>query len=471
MGLFDGLKFWDKNPTSDVKKKATTYGGITSSGIITNLSTDFLPNQQGQSIDTAFRNSITIFTALDWKASKASNCPLLLYKISNKSKAYDYFQYAKDQSPRNQVKALKYKSALIEVEDSSDPLKALLANPHPTFSFQELSYIAIVSKVLTGNSIETLMGLDDIITGQPKITRLVPMPTNRVTIIGGNNANAPQYYRYTALDSFQHDYPPQDIMHVRNSFGMNYNHNQIYTGMSQLQAGIANIEISRQGELARGQQFKNGGAAGILMEKQEEIESPETGEIDEFQQRLDNKILGVDKLNKLIYFPREMGFLEIGKSVVDMAILENEKTTSRALCAMMGIDPAVLGIDTESGMGNGGNKKEGIIKSYNDGVLPELHARQEVLNKMLCPRFGDSYHVEYDVMSFSPLASQRLDYVKEANLLEVLSKNEVRELIGFDHNEDPLCNEIWGSTSKQPLSEFALNSAVNQMNVVNDGSF
>ncbi len=470
MGLFDSLKFWDKTPNPSKKKSVTTSYTPLRFNNLGVLGGSFEVSQTA--IDTAYRNSITIFTALDWKATKVSECPITVLKINNKSKAYDYFQYSRENSMRGRLKAIKYKSGVSEIEDYNDPLKAFLDNPHPTLSLKELTYIYVVSKNITGSSVEVVLKVEDILNGKKKVQRLAPLPSNFVTLKGGNLFNAPDSYLFTQGDSLQKEFLPSEVLHVRNAFNMDYNLNNLYTGQSQLQAGRNMIEIASLGESARGQQFKNGGASGILYEKisPEDYEVPDTGDIDEFQDRIDKKILGVDKLNKIVYLPREMGFQKIGDSVVDLAILENEKITNRSLCAMLGIDPVVIGINTESGMGNGGNMKEGLIKPYNDGVLPELYGREDVLNKIVCPMFGDNYRVQYDVLSYAPIAEQRLQFVKEVEPLGLLTKNEMRLDLGYDTLDNPMCDEIWDSTSKQPLSEFAINSMAGK-NIENDGSY
>lgn len=173
-----------------------------------------------------------------------------------------------------------------------------------------------------------------------------------------------------------------------------------------------------------------------------------------------------------MYFPRPMKFNQIGATLADMGVLESDNITKRDLCAMIGIDPVVLGINTESGMGNGGNYDMGMLKSYNDGVIPQLTARAEEFNKKICTKFGDNYHVEFDIMSYSHLAEQRMKQGLELHDKALISKNEARELLGYGKYPNPLCDEIWESTSKQPLSEMTFNSLAKVMpESKNDGSY
>lgn len=475
MGILDRLKFWDKNPTPSKKKSSgnglyTPFYHNSSTGVLTG---DFRPTQG--TIQGSFKNCPPIFTALDWVSSKVAQCPLTIYQVSSKSKAYDYKQYSQEQSFHAQQKALKYKSAFTEVENENDPLKQFFQNPHPVFSLQELNYIYVVSKVLTGSSMEALLSVEDVFNGNKKVQRIAPLPTNLMSIVGGNLFNAPDKYVFSGLNGdWQREYLPDEILHVRNSFNLDYNNNSIYLGMTQFSAGQGLISISGEAEKIRGQQFKNGGASGVLTEDidVDSYEIPETGVIDELQQRIDSKILGQTNLNKIIYFPRPMSYHQIGATLADMGVLESDNATTRSLCAMIGIDPVVLGINTESGMGNGGNYDMGMLKSYNDGVIPQLNARQAEFNKKICPRFGDNYHVEFDIMSYSHLANQRKTQAIELSDKELISKNEARELMGYGKSENPLCDEIWVSTSKQPISEFMVQSLAKQTEAVkNDGSY
>lgn len=461
MGIFDLFK---SKPRVDVKKSISvnyTPMVYTNLGIINGAF-----DVSEANVQTAFRNSATIFTGLDWIATKASNCPLTVFKINSKQKAYDYFAYSRDSSTRNRLKAMKYKGAVEEVESDTDPLVMFLKNPHPTLSLKELTYISIVSKKITGSSVEAFLTTSDLMSGKDgKINRIVPLPTSCVLLKGGNIFEAPQSYMYSGHE-LAREFKAEDVMHIRNSFNLDYETNLFYRGQSQFSAGSAYLEISKQGEQARNQMFKNGGATGVLYEKPREFEMPTTGEVDDIQNRIDSKILGVDKLNKIVYFPTELGYIDMGKSLVDMGILENEKMTDRKLCAMMGIDATVIGIDTESGLGNGGSMEQGIIKSINDGVIPELLQREDVFNDKLCPRFGD-YKVQFDIMSFPQISGQMLTFAEKVGKMGVITKNETRDLLGYDQLDEPMMNEVWESSNVIPMSE----RMIVDTNIKNDGSY
>ena len=472
MKILDSLNFWDRTQAAS---KTKAFNGVYTpfyyNSATGELTGDFRPTNG--SLQGSFKNCPPIFTAVDWVASKVSQCPLLIYNINNKSKFYDYKQYSQEQNLRSLQKSLKYKSSFTEIENENDPLKQFFKNPHPFFSLKELNYIYVISKVLTGSSIEALLTVDDIFNGNKKANRLAPLPTALMTIVGGNLFNAPEKYQFSGIENgFQRDFLPEEILHICNSFNMDYNNNNLYLGQSQLQAGQGLINISGESEQIRGQQLKNGGASGILTEENGDFPMQETGVIDDLQQRIDAKILGQHNLNKIVYFPRPMKFNQIGATLADMGVLESDNITKRDLCAMIGIDPVVLGINTESGMGNGGNYDMGMLKSYNDGVIPQLTARAEEFNKKICTRFGDNYHVEFDIMSYSHLAEQRMKQGLELHDKALISKNEARELLGYGKDPNPLCDEIWESTSKQPLSEMTFNSLAKTLpESKNDGSY
>lgn len=477
MGILDGWKFWDRTPTPDKKKSLGSgiYTPFYYNSATGELTGDFRPTNG--SLQGSFKECPPIFTALDWKASKVAQCPLVVYNVQNKAKFYDYQQYRQEDNLRSLQKALKYKAgALIEVDSQKDPLKEFFNNPHPVFSLKELNYIYTISKAMTGSSMEAMLFVEDIFNNKKKVSRLAPLPTAMMTLTGGSLFNAPTKYLYTGIDdpNISREYDPQDILHIRNSFNLDYNNNYLYLGQSQLQAGSGLIAINKQAEQIKGQQFTNGGASGILTEDSADYQYDDngTGEIDALQQRIDAKILGQHNLNKIVYFPRPMKFNQIGGTLADMGVLESDKANTRALCAMLGIDPVVLGINTESGMGNGGNYDQGLLKSYNDGVLPELSARQEEFNKKVCPRFGDNYFVEFDTMSYSHIAKQRMEQAIQLSDKELISKNEARELMGYGADPNELSNQIWVSTSKQPISEYMINSISKQTETVkNDGSY
>lgn len=467
------MNFWDRTPAPS-KTKGLSNGVYTPfyyNSATGELTGDFRPNSG--SPQSSFKNCPPIFTAVDWVASKVSLCPLGVYDIKNKSKFYDYKQYSQEQNIRSLQKALKYKSSFAEVENENDPLKQFFKNPHPFFSLKQLNYIYVISKILTGSSMEALLSVDDIFNGKKKVARLAPLPTALMTIVGGNLFNAPEKYMYSGIeDDFKREYLPEEILHICNSFNMDYNNNNLYLGQSQFQAGQGLINISGESEKIRGQQLKNGGASGILTEETADYPDQATGVIDDLQQRIDAKILGQTNLNKIVYFPRPMKFNQIGGSLADMGVLESDNITKRDLCSMLGIDPVVLGINTESGMGNGGTYDMGMLKSYNDGVLPQLSERADEFNKKICPLFGDNYHVEFDIMSYSHLAEQRMKQGLELFNNGLISINESRELVGYGAVENAICNEILLNNSKTPISEFMFNSLAKTLpESKNDGSY
>ena len=144
MKILDSLNFWDRTQAAS---KTKAFNGVYTpfyyNSATGELTGDFRPTNG--SLQGSFKNCPPIFTAVDWVASKVSQCPLLIYNINNKSKFYDYKQYSQEQNLRSLQKSLKYKSSFTEIENENDPLKQFFKKPNPFFSLKQLNYIYVIS--------------------------------------------------------------------------------------------------------------------------------------------------------------------------------------------------------------------------------------------------------------------------------------------------------------------------------------
>src|SRR5690606_17667591 len=87
-----------------------------------------------------------------------------------------------------------------------------------------------------------------------------------------------------------------------------------------------------------------------------------------------------------------------------------------------------------------------------DAVIPIVEARKAILNKFLCPKFGEDIRIEFDYTIFRELQDDLEKLFKLANEgREILTLDERRGLIGYDSLDPAERKDVITSMGLQTL--------------------
>ena len=338
-----------------------------------------------------------------------------------------------------------------EVVEGENPISRLMTKPNERQSFANFIDEALTWLLLTGNRYTYVLRVE---TGANKglPVELHLLPASQVEIVAGTWLQPVQGYKVKYNYSTK-DIPPENIIHNRLS-NPNYDASgsQLY-GLSPLQSALKVMTATNAAYDTMSKQFSSGGPDVIITNTAATSQQEWTEE--QFQtvwQRFKAKFrTGSKERFMLKNLPVEVH--EIGKSLVDLNILEFIKLSLRDYCNIYGI-PSALMNDNEYAT-QSANAREYQRQLWNNAVIPQLEFLKDDLNRvasMVNQVTGSAYEVDYNL---SDIPELQADIATQAAALAQswwMTANERRSALGLPPLEEEEANVILAPTGLMPLS-------------------
>lgn len=349
-------------------------------------------------VDYGYNYNWLVRSIVYWKAQKAANVPLVVYKMVNGKKEYVDSHWC------------------LELFDRPNQWQGKLEFFEQLYGFNELDGNGYVfaPKIEAG-------------ANKGRVSEMHVLPSPLTEIVTGEKYNPIGGYRIEFSASVS-DFSAEDVLHIRYP-NYDFNYESYVYGVSPLRAAWRNVQKSNSNISAAKSAFDNMGALGLLYKKVKEFEDSLTDEqVKKAQYQLDKKVRGTDKNGRLLWAEGDYGYLNFGASPVDLALIEDEKLTARQLCTAFNVQSEMFS-DNERATEN--NKQFAIRQSYIDGVKPNVNRFVSEWNRHIMAPLGD-FRIEAD---FSAVEELQADLSKQAEWLAKamwLTENEKREAMGYE---------------------------------------
>jgi len=394
-------------------------------------------------IEKGYKQLPTPYGLISAILKKSTIVPFEVFKVKSKSKEMKYKSLMKD--PRNTIKALKYKNeAYDKIEDSE--IERLLLNPNSYQSLNELWWEVDGYKLLTGNSY--LYGIE--VGSKPKELHNIPAPCVEIKVEGTPFDPILKYI----VNYIEGDLPGAEVYHFKywNPILSTESPTHQFKGQSPLQSCRMLLGRYKDADITQGFMFKNQGPAGVLSgDGSSDAYSQGQEQAIAIKDRFKQQHQGVHRANDVIVTPSKLSWTSIGLSPVDLNITAGKKEMIEELSNAYNYPAELLGGDKKFN-----NYEQARRAELTDAVIPLVEDRKSVLNKLLCPKFGEDIRIEFDYTIFPELQDDLEKQSKTAKEMYWVSLNEKRAFTGYDQSPDPNMDKIYVPSGLTPLEDLNL---------------
>lgn len=414
-------------------------------------------------INSGYNINDIIYSIVGLIMDKVRVAPWDLYKVIDESslKQYKGLMSKKDISASDFIKAKDYRKKALEPVKANSRIKEILQYPNEQEGFSDFVANDGGYLLLTGNSYVKNFPLQaGANTGQ--IGELYHLPAQWVSIFATSTFPA----RVTGynVQTWNLNYPPEEILHNK-KWDPNWNiqGQQLY-GMSPLKAALALTNRNNSANRVAAALFQNQGTKGVIYMDEPTFDIGERkAQAKAVKELLHNEYTGEDTFGKIASSGFKMGYVPIGLTAVELAIIESEKWDLRRFCNIYGISSQMLN-DPENKTYN--NEKTAAKELTTRAALPILTSFRNNFNRKLQSNWGgkEGEIVDFDMTVYTELQEDVGEMMKWLDPLmnHGFPMNRALELLNIEQIDAPEFDEPWITPGMgQPLSEW-------QMGVVDD---
>lgn len=309
-------------------------------------------------------------------------------------------------------------------EIDEHPLLELLDMVNPWMTRYELFERYAQHLELTGEAYWHLVP-----NGRSAPMEIWPLRPDRVSPIVGNDGML-QGWRYKVGSFFEATIPPEDIIsHMvpdpLDPFG----------GSSPVEAILSDLESEREASNWNRNFFRNSAIPAGIIALEEDVGDPQ---FEAFVSRWREEHQGVGNVGRIGILDMKAKWLQTGLSQKDMDFGNLREVNRITILGAFGFPSHALGIAQDV---NRANAEAAEVMFSRWIVEPRLRRLKQKMNERLAPLFGEGLGLDFeDVVP----ANRELDLkaAVDAFNAKILTRNEARDLLGFDALEDGTGDEI-----------------------------
>lgn len=344
-----------------------------------------------------------------------------VYKVIDESKAKQYKAIMKNissSSDYSQVKdAIKLKNESYQ-KVSDAKLDKLIAMPNELQSWPEMLEEICIFLLTTGNyfGLVNLLGESGLNSNKPQDLYTMPVPYVKVLASRGFPAKL-LGYKFQSNDGIIEyvNEKIKNVIHIKYA-NPDYSMGNNFIGQSPIQAASDLVTRINRSTVAGAKAFQNMGVDGIVyIDKDVTMDQGNADlaveQAGELKEKWYSEYQGADNVRGTAFSPTKLGYLKIGVSPVDLAIIESEKWDVNRLCNVYQLNPVLL--NPESATLN--NLKEAYKGLITNAVLPLMAKVRDAFNRQLQTNWGyakSGLIIDFDIDSFYELHDDMKDKVE-----------------------------------------------------------
>lgn len=383
-----------------------------------------MPDDPNTYITEAYGKNAWLAAIVDYISVEGANCPVNLYEYAPNG---------------DKVQVLEHE------------LLDIVRQPNRLMAKNEYFELQIKFDLLTGNQYhysprpDTGNNLGRIPKDEEGYYQLYLIPPHLVNIISGGPMDPIRSYQL--LGTFLIDVPEWDVLHIRRG-NTNWGAGSELYGESPVKHLRTTIATSNAANTAQWASFKNGGVNAIL--NVEDVDSEPA--LAKLKQQFRDEAEGPDKVNKVhITGGPKMNVYQLGRTNVELAVLDSELQSLRKICSNFRISSALFG---DSANLTYSNIKEAKKAAYIEATIPAVNRILGGLNKWLCPHYAvgnKRLSLEVDVDKIPVMQQdqgEKWNWLKNVN---ELTPNERLRIAGLPESESPEMDMHWFPSSLLPI--------------------
>lgn len=427
-------------------------------------------------IENTYARNADVYAVINMIVRGALTVPKLLHEV-NSAQAY---QQAKSKQAVVQAhyKQLTKSEVFLPLrlftkddsikEITSHPILDRLENPNSTMTGADLEEFSLAMYLICGNlyeyGIPVSSGPD-----KGKIWEVWNVYPQQIKLVAGKNEFVSEYeimYRDVRVSK-------DKIMHLK-MFNPIYDGtaNSLY-GMSPLYAGRFLVAASNAGYENIWKYNDSGGIDGIISPKQKEngANGLTPSQAVTVQETIDRK--GRQNGGSKIHVsPIALEWQKVGDTMRDMQSLESALFSKRLICDLYGVSSALFNDANGTTFNNMSEARKAL---YTNAIIPLLtkydKGRQNWFVDSWNKGTGPKLKLERDYSVIPELQPDKTALMQVVNGLTFLSENEKRNMFQYAPYANPAADQLYQSTSVQPLGEMEQAIADAQKQLTDIGAF
>lgn len=251
-----------------------------------------------------------------------------------------------------------------------------------------------------------------------------------------------EFNRVVHWKEFNPDYDAQGVGHLK--------------GMSRLKPLIKTVVGSDAAYDSLIAMLQHQGAVGILTLLGEDGK-PQTMTktyLSAVKRQYRDEYTGAKKAGSVVITDKDHKWTKFGLTAVEMKILEAIGVFGGKLYDAYNVPSVLMSGTRDKTYMNYVEAKKAL---YQDAIMPTLDSALDKLTWWLAPKFKEQGQVlKADYSSIAVLQDNVADLIAKMVLAESFTKNEIREVAGFDRSDDPAMDKVYVSAGKISLEELGL---------------
>jgi HK97 family phage portal protein len=241
-----------------------------------------------------------------------------------------------------------------------------------------------------------------------------------------------------------------DVIHWKTT-NLNFNADtrEHLRGFSPLIPGRKSLEMNNSMADSSVRMAQNDGARYVLFNEDKAQMNPTQQA--QLQSVIDRKINNNDVKSAVATLQGKWGGIDLGKSAIDMELLKGKELSWKELCFLL-TTPYEFFNDAITFA----NKETAQIGWITNDIEPATKQLDGEMNRMLLKAFnleGKAF-IGSDCSSLPEMKKVAVETAKLLKESGVVTKNEIRETMGYEKSSNPLMDEVWVTSGETPLSQI-----------------
>jgi HK97 family phage portal protein len=221
-------------------------------------------------------------------------------------------------------------------------------------------------------------------------------------------------------------------------------------GLAPLEAGGMVANERSKADKTGATIMQNQGSKGVIHAKGD---NPFTNDKKELlQERLDQEVNGGRNAGRVSLANTELGYIDLGRSSLDLALEQVKRTSKEDLCNVFGLPPVIL----DPSKGTLANLEASIKSFVTNKIIPEWCGLRDDLNAWLLPMYknGRRFWIEPDFSAIPEMQEDLQKMVDAVMKIWALTPNQQLEYLGFETDPtDPNMNKRYIPANLIPMDQ------------------
>lgn len=394
-----------------------------------------------------YSTSDDIYSIIQLISRTAVTIPFYGYEITD-DKALKQLKALSFKAPVRTRKA--YQQKALEDLPEGDPLTDLLEDPFLGFNRYD-GWEAIYITLLTQGEVFLYKFRPELGVNAGKTQKLGFMYP-QYTILKVTQAYPKEVVGYDYIVDgvkVRENIPVSDVIHIK------YFNPQLPTtpdqfrGLSPLKVLTRRLTRIDKALNTSVSQLQNGGVPGIVYDKSPALDpTVVTSRRDNFLKYLTNEA----NTGAPYFAANELGYLEIGLSLVDMEVAALDKIDFKKLCNAYGISDRLLNNDATGSEVSDDNARKAL---YTNAVLPMVTRITEALNKGLLEDFKDKRRfIAPDITEVPELQADLKEMATILSTLPIMIPNNILEAFNYGRIDDEIMDKVYVKNGYTALEDI-----------------